>query len=359
MRAQVASNGSSPVWQGMGMVLAQFDGLMAGYNAAVPAADRLTPFQFQQVNAVGDFIDLVSALSFDDDPKVRADHDWFAMNASTFARRQRETTHCSSLIKLDGDFQNLWFAHVAWFAFQATLRIFKHYDFSALANPAVKGGVMSFSSYPMMLSSLDDFYSCVVALGSADAGGGDEKESGEEVYAAALCSRTGLPINIERAPPAPFFNQPCLAAFGAPTSPCWVRQRNACHTQSLVQSRPSVQPPIPPPHPPSRLSRALLPPGPTPPHPTHAPPETTNNIFNRSLYSMVTPESLFAWHRVRNANLLAGNGSQWTDILAYANSGTYNNMYMVLNVGSFTPGAALKPDTLWVVEQIPDRKSVV
>lgn len=144
-RAQVASNGSSPVWQGMALILAQFDGLMDGYNAVVPAADRLTPFQFQQVNAVGDFIDLVSALSFDDDAKVRAEHDWFAMNSSTFARRQRETTHCSSLIKLDGDFQNLWFAHVAWFAFQATLRIFKHYDFSALANPAVKGGVMSFS----------------------------------------------------------------------------------------------------------------------------------------------------------------------------------------------------------------------
>lgn len=26
---------------------------------------------------------------------------------------------------------------------------------------------------------------------------------------------------------------------------------------------------------------------------------------------------------------------------------------MVVNVGSFTPGSALLPDTLWVVEQIP------
>ena len=32
---------------------------------------------------------------------------------------------------------------------------------------------------------------------------------------------------------------------------------------------------------------------------------------------------------------------------------TYNNQYMVLNVGSFKPASALLEDTLWVVEQIP------
>ena len=41
---------------------------------------------------------------------------------------------------------------------QGTSRIFKSYDFSGLANEAALGRVMSFSSYPAYLSSLDDFY---------------------------------------------------------------------------------------------------------------------------------------------------------------------------------------------------------
>jgi len=81
--------------------------------------------------------------------------------------------------------------------------------------------------------------------------------------------------------------------------------------------------------------------------------ETTNNVFNRSLYSAVVPQSLFAWHRVRLANLLAHSPPEWAAVFAAHNSGTYNNQYPVINVGAFKPGAALPPDMLWVVEQIP------
>lgn len=35
------------------------------------------------------------------------------------------------------------------------------------------------------------------------------------------------------------------------------------------------------------------------------------------------------------------------------NSGTYTNMYMILNYGLFTPGNALVNDTLWVIETAP------
>lgn len=53
--------------------------------------------------------------------------------------------------------------------------------------------------------------------------------------------------------------------------------------------------------------------------------QTTNGLYNTSLYDGVVPEALPAWHRVRAANALAADGHSWAAILARHNSGTYNN----------------------------------
>ena len=81
--------------------------------------------------------------------------------------------------------------------------------------------------------------------------------------------------------------------------------------------------------------------------------ETTNNVFDRALYAKVVPQSLWAWERVRVANLVANSGPEWSAAVSQYNSGTYNNQYQVVDFKLFTPGKALKPDTLWIVEQIP------
>lgn len=57
--------------------------------------------------------------------------------------------------------------------------------------------------------------------------------------------------------------------------------------------------------------------------------ETTNSIFNMSLYTAVKPQSLLAWHRVRTANLLAHNGTEWAEVF-----GSYNRLVVV---GLFVP----------------------
>ena len=49
--------------------------------------------------------------------------------------------------------------------------------------------------------------------------------------------------------------------------------------------------------------------------------QTTNNVFNMSLYDLVTPKSLLAWHRVRVANMMAHNGQEWSRALSQFNSG--------------------------------------
>jgi len=81
--------------------------------------------------------------------------------------------------------------------------------------------------------------------------------------------------------------------------------------------------------------------------------ETTNAVYNNSLFDLITPNSLLAWQRVSLANKMARDGKQWTDIVAQYNSGTYNNQYMIINYNLFTPGKPLVPGLLWVVEQIP------
>lgn len=50
--------------------------------------------------------------------------------------------------------------------------------------------------------------------------------------------------------------------------------------------------------------------------------ETTNDIFDMSLYDLVVPQSLFAWQRVRLASQNAMTGREWYEHLKWHNSGT-------------------------------------
>ncbi|XP_049602012.1 phospholipase B-like 1 [Syngnathus scovelli] len=81
--------------------------------------------------------------------------------------------------------------------------------------------------------------------------------------------------------------------------------------------------------------------------------QTTNNVFNTSLFNFVTPKSLLAWQRVRLAHSLAHTGEEWAKIFSQYNSGTYNNQYMVLDRSKVKLGHSIRDGALTVVEQIP------
>lgn len=82
--------------------------------------------------------------------------------------------------------------------------------------------------------------------------------------------------------------------------------------------------------------------------------ETSNNIFNLTLYQKTTPETLLYWIRNIVANRLATSAKEWTDIFAKYNSGTYNNQWIVLDTKRFVPGATRSdPELLYILEQIP------
>jgi len=82
--------------------------------------------------------------------------------------------------------------------------------------------------------------------------------------------------------------------------------------------------------------------------------ETTNAIFNTSLYSFVTPQSLLTWARTILANRMSTDGKSWTSIFAEYNSGTYNNQWIITDYKKFLPGQRqMQSNTIWILEQIP------
>jgi len=81
--------------------------------------------------------------------------------------------------------------------------------------------------------------------------------------------------------------------------------------------------------------------------------ETTIGNSNEDLWKYVTPESVLEWVRTMVANRLAYTGNDWVSIFERYNSGTYNNQWMVLDYKLFDAGKPLKPDTLWILEQLP------
>jgi hypothetical protein len=82
--------------------------------------------------------------------------------------------------------------------------------------------------------------------------------------------------------------------------------------------------------------------------------ETTNGILSSDMYSLITSSSLLTWQRVPMANSLAINGKTWTDIFAEHNSGTYANMWMVVDMKLFTPSIGPNSnDFLWIIEAAP------
>lgn len=54
--------------------------------------------------------------------------------------------------------------------------------------------------------------------------------------------------------------------------------------------------------------------------------QTTNSIFNLTVYEQVTTEALLAWHRVRVANWLAANGKEWANYVSLYNSGVHTSI---------------------------------
>jgi len=85
--------------------------------------------------------------------------------------------------------------------------------------------------------------------------------------------------------------------------------------------------------------------------------ETTIINNNSTLWDLVQPRAVSDWARNMIANRLADDGGSWAAYFSRENSGTYNNMFLVLDYNkvqvSATEKRPLANGTLMVVEQMP------
>ncbi|KAK7254043.1 phospholipase B domain containing protein [Aureococcus anophagefferens] len=237
-RLSTADDGDR-LWRFVRLLRRQYEGVLFGVEMAgvEPLVDPA--WAVSLINNLGDLFDIKPYVHDGEREDFAA-----APPDEASAKLQREG-RCTSLFTVADDLSEIYFAHSSWFHYSNMNRVFKHYDLEWYDFSRT----YSFSSYPGMLSSLDDFY--------------------------------------------------------------------------LVQDTELV----------------II--------------QTTNGIYNASVYDATTPFSLPAWARIRAANVLATDGADWAAYYGAHNSGTYNNQYQVLDLKRFAPGMALERGALTIVEQMP------
>ena len=158
-KTQSKMNHGDTFWDQIANIMFQFDGLLDGYTNATKSSGlpSLTRADFLMLNGDGDLFQIVPAVV----PRK-------VFNFTTMTNDEAEHTlaamgKCSSIIKVTGDFSDLFMGHSSWYTYTATNRIFKHYNMGYAAD--VPGKKVSFSSYPGYLESLDDFYMMSSGLG--------------------------------------------------------------------------------------------------------------------------------------------------------------------------------------------------
>ena len=82
--------------------------------------------------------------------------------------------------------------------------------------------------------------------------------------------------------------------------------------------------------------------------------ETTNSFFNDTLFSLITPNSLFTSERAMICNRISNSSKEWAQNFAKYNSGTYNNQFMILDKNKINlVNKTIDLDAFFIVEQLP------
>eukprot|EP01137_Pigoraptor_chileana_P022836 Opistho-2@88205 len=158
-------DGERAFWIQVGVVLAQAEGIYAGYAHSAPSENSLTQSQVYALTLAGDLEDLLPALSgmrsanANDDTEADLNT---AVNSvgeklKDWPVRVTERMDCSGLVKLDPVTGKLLVGHSTFNMYSYLLRIFKHYTMDLSRYGAVST-TTSFSARPADLNSKDDFY---------------------------------------------------------------------------------------------------------------------------------------------------------------------------------------------------------
>jgi hypothetical protein len=132
-------------WHHVSLFLTQLTGLAEGYHHAMQGKNKtITLRDIIVMNVFGDLEDLESAL-----------------NPSALPNKVLGKGHCSALLRLLPGNSDLLVSHDTWNSYQSMIRIIKKYKMpfkrSLLSSETIPGHTMSFSGYPGVIYSGDDF----------------------------------------------------------------------------------------------------------------------------------------------------------------------------------------------------------
>ncbi|XP_043218536.1 putative phospholipase B-like 2 [Amphibalanus amphitrite] len=150
--SMVEQNGASdPYWHQVGLVYQQMYGIV-DYVEVTPNYEDDPGVKW--LSLWGDLEDLEIAL---EDHEKRPKH----VKAS-LGSRVLGSGHCSALVKVLPGAEDLYTSHVTWTSFQTMLRIQKRYILNygqteGADKVAIPGRIATFSSYPGIIASHDDF----------------------------------------------------------------------------------------------------------------------------------------------------------------------------------------------------------
>ncbi|XP_063216557.1 putative phospholipase B-like 2 [Bacillus rossius redtenbacheri] len=151
----VANHSSTQAyWHQVDLIYKQLKGVADGYASKNQDPSKVLSYNdILWLNLQGDLEDLLDAV----DPAS-----WLEEPAAVRGGRVPGAGSCSALVKILPDGSDLFVAHDTWSSLQSMLRVLKKYDFGYRAvngsGEVVPGRSISFSSYPGVILSNDDFY---------------------------------------------------------------------------------------------------------------------------------------------------------------------------------------------------------
>ncbi|TRY78809.1 hypothetical protein TCAL_07583 [Tigriopus californicus] len=149
IKTKIAAHRSkNPYWHQVGLFYDQFEGVVHGYNDWARRTKKTIPRgNIFWMNVFGDLEDLEQV---------------FASRFNLTLERVLGTGSCSALIKLLPGNSELFVAHDTWNSYQSMIRILKRYSFGFHMTDTdhkqqIPGAELTFSSYPGVIYSGDDF----------------------------------------------------------------------------------------------------------------------------------------------------------------------------------------------------------
>jgi len=137
-------------WKQITLGYYQMLGVMDGHNTQVPENERKTSFDFFRINSDGNISDLIDGL--------------YALSQKQLEGKTLKEEHkipgmgrCSALVKYitGAGGEELFVGHATWEGYSEMVRSWKYYDMDFCD---VKAKTVSFSGYPGVVSSTDDYY---------------------------------------------------------------------------------------------------------------------------------------------------------------------------------------------------------